>query len=218
MDLDELMEIDQAGKIVIEIGAKLFVHIEGVDFTVNSIFVGMKANEYVIITPPAKYSNIKSKLYPGNSIIVKYLYDGTVYAFQSSIIEIITEPINVVAIRYPKLVQNQELRNTKRFHCVTPARATARTWDIPVVIFDINKKGCRFKYQETNNKNVRFKINDRFMLHVKFPGVSDEQTVSAKVKNIHRKGKQLLIGVEYEDVESRYLEKLGRFLFSVDGF
>ncbi len=217
MELDDIMEIDQTSKIAIEIGSKLFVDIDGVDFTVNSIFVGMRVNEYMIITPPAKSANIKSKIYPGNAILVKYLYDGTVYAFQSAIIEFIVEPINIIAIQYPRLVQHQELRDTKRSPCVIPAKAGTRTMDVPIVVFDINKKGCRFKYQENRDKKIRFHLNDAFTLHIKLPGISEEQSARVRVKNIQRQNNQVEIGVVYEAVQSMFLKRLADYLFSVDG-
>ncbi|MCP4114827.1 MAG: flagellar brake protein [Desulfobacteraceae bacterium] len=218
MELDDIMEIDQTSNIAIEIGSKLFVNIDGVDFTVNSIFVGMRVNEYMIITPPARFSNVKSKMYPGNSILVKYLYDGTVYAFQSEIIELIFEPINIVAIQYPRLVQRQELRETKRSPCVIPARAEIRTWEVPVVVFDINKKGCRFKFQENREKTIRFNLKDAFTLHFKLPGISEELSARVRVKNIQRQSKQVEIGVVYEAVQSTFLKRLEQYLFSVDVF
>ena len=45
LDSDNFEKIDKANNIYIEIGIKLFVNIEGVDFPLSSVFVGMRENE-----------------------------------------------------------------------------------------------------------------------------------------------------------------------------
>ena len=100
--------------INIDIGTMVYLEIEGVNFSVTSVFIGMLRDEFMIVTLPKRYKSVQNKLFTGNKIIVKYLFDGSVFAFQTSVIETITNPIKALALEYPKVIQKRELRIVKR--------------------------------------------------------------------------------------------------------
>ena len=89
-ELEGLLELNKSEGIYIDIGTKVYLEIEGVNFSVTSIFIGMLKDEFMIITLPKRYKSVKNKLFPANKMVVKYLYDGSVYAFQTTVIETIT--------------------------------------------------------------------------------------------------------------------------------
>ena len=124
-ELEDLLALNKSQGIYIDIGTQIHLEIDGVTFSVTSTFVGFLKHEFMIITLPKKYNTVKNKLYKGNKMIVKYLYKGSVYVFQTGIIEIITTPIQALAIEYPKVVQQMELREIKRRQVVIPGKMDA---------------------------------------------------------------------------------------------
>ena len=106
-EIEGILELSKAKGIYIDIGTKLYLDIDGVSFSVTSIFVGMLKDEFLIITLPRRYKNIQNKLFRGNKMVVKYLFDGSVSAFQTSVIEMITNPIKALAVEYPKVVRSR---------------------------------------------------------------------------------------------------------------
>ncbi|MFN2357542.1 MAG: flagellar brake domain-containing protein, partial [Desulfotignum sp.] len=150
-EIEGMLELSDVEGIYIDIGTQVYIEIDGVDFSVTSIFIGLLKNEFLIVTLPRRYRSVKTKLYPGSKMVVRYLYDGCVFAFQTTVIEILTNPIRTLALEYPKIVQQRELRIVKRNNVVIPGRVEARKTEFPIVIFDISKKGCRFTYHDTNN-------------------------------------------------------------------
>lgn len=217
-ELEGLLELNKSEGIYIDIGTEVYLEIEGVNFSVTSIFIGMLKDEFMIVTLPKRYKSIKNKLLPSDTLVVKYLYDGSVYAFQTRVIETITTPIRALAIGYPRVVQQRELRVAKRNNVVVPGRVEVKTKKFSMVVFDISKKGCRFKYRDNISNMASLREGDLLRIFCQFPGVSDEIGAMAVVKNIKRAQGQFAIGVEFQDVTKAFLMPLMQFLFSIEDF
>ena len=214
-EIDGILELNKPNSIYIDIGTKVYLDIDGVDFSVNSIFVGMLKDEFLIITLPNRYKSVKNKLFAGNKMVIKYVFDGSVFAFQTDVLEIITNPINALAVEYPKVVQQQELRILKRKNVVIPSRIQTRTETIPVVVFDINKKGCCFKVQ--GNK-ISLAPGNFLTIHCQFPGILGEISTKAYIRNIRKEQQYLSIGAEFKDLDNSFLDPLITFLYAIEDF
>ncbi|NOX34109.1 MAG: flagellar brake protein [Deltaproteobacteria bacterium] len=217
-ELEGILELNKSEGIYIDIGTKVYLEIEGVNFSVTSIFIGMLKDEFMIVTLPKRYKSVKNKLFPTNKMVVKYLYDGSVYAFQTSVIETITNPIKALALEYPKVVQQRELRITKRNNVVIPGRVEAKNTEFVMVVNDISKKGCRFKYHDNKINLASLREGDLLRIYCKFPGIPDEIGAMACVRNVRREQGQLSIGAEFQDVTKTFLTPLTHFLFSIEDF
>ncbi len=217
-ELEGILELNKSEGIYIDIGTQVYLEIDGVNFSVTSIFIGLLTNEFMIVTLPKRYKSVKNKLFPDNKMVVKYLHEGSVYAFQTTVIEIMTTPIRALAIEYPKVVQKRELRVVKRNHVVIPGRVEAKQTEFSVVINDISKKGCRFKYIENKGNMSPLREGDIMRVYCQFPGVSDETGVMARVRNVSRDKDQLLVGAEFQDASKTFLTPLMHFLFSIEDF
>lgn len=217
-ELEGILELNKSKGIYIDIGTQVYIEIEGVNFSVTSIFIGMLKDEFMIVTLPKRYKSVKNKLFPGNRMVIKYLYDGSVYAFQTSVIEMITTPIRALALEYPKVVQQRELRVAKRNSVVIPARVEAKKTDFKVVVFDISKTGCRFKYNDNKTNITTLREGDILRVFCQFPGVSDEIGALAVVKNMKREKGQLSIGTKFEDITQTFSTSLMHFLYSIEDF
>lgn len=217
-DLEGILELNKSEGIYIDIGTKLYIDIDGVNFSVNSIFIGMLKDEFMIITLPKRFKSVKNKLFPSNKMVIKYLYEGSVFAFQTSVIEMITNPIRALAIEYPKVVQKRELRVVKRNNVVIPGRIEAKKVEVPIVVFDISKNGCRFKYHDDKTSMSALREGDLCRIYCRFPGVTDELGVMACVRNVSREKGRLNIGAQFQDVTKSFLTPLMHFLYSIEDF
>ena len=217
-DLEGIFELSKSEGIYIDIGTIVYLEIDGVNFSVTSVFIGMLRDEFMIVTLPKRYKSVKNKLFPSNKMIVKYLYDGSVYAFQTSVIETITNPIRAIAIEYPKVVQQRELRISKRNSVVIPGRVEAKKTEFPMVIFDISKQGCRFKYHNDKSNITSLREGDLLRIYCQFPGVVDEIGAMATVRNVRREKGQLSVGAEFQNIAKTFLTPLMHFLYSIEDF
>lgn len=217
-DLEDILELNKSEGIYIEIGTKMFLEIEGVNFTVSSTFVGLLKDEFMITTLPKRFKSVENKLYPSSKMVVKYLFDGSIFAFQTSIIEILTTPIRALVIEYPKIIQQRELRGVKRKEVVIPGRIETTRLNAAIVIFDISKNGCRFKYHDERNTSASLKDGDSIRLYCHFPGHPEEAAVVAKVRNIKREKRKLIVGAQFLEVPESFIKPLMEFLYSIEDF
>lgn len=217
-DLEDILELKKDSGIYIDIGTKVYLEIDGVDFSVVSIFVGMLKDEFMIITLPKRFKAVKNKLFPSSKMVVKYLYDGSVFAFQTTVIELITNPIRAIALEYPKVVQKQELRIAKRKNVVIPGRIEAKKVELSIVVFDINKNGCRFQYHDNKTTMSALREGDLLRIYCQFPGVSDEVGAMACVRNVRREQGKLFVGVQFQDITKPFLTPLMHFLYAIEDF
>lgn len=217
-ELEGLLELDKSEGIYIDIGTTCYLEIEGVDFTVSCIFIGMLQDEFMLITFPKRYKSVKTKLFPTNRMVIKYLFEGSVFAFQTTVIESIENPIRAIAIEFPKVVQKRELRSAKRNDVVIPGRIEAKNVEFKTVVFDISKKGCRFKYKDKKGNMNALREGDILRLYLKFPGVANESGAMACVRNVKREQGMFTIGAEFQDATKPFVTAMMHFLYAIEDF
>ncbi|MEE8430965.1 MAG: flagellar brake protein [Candidatus Desulfatibia sp.] len=190
-------------RMSIEIGDQLQIEVKGIPSRYQTTFIGMELNEYFIIKEPVfphelRVSGIKHKLFPGNEITVRYIYKGSVFGFQTKLIEAIFTPKRLLLIEYPKAIEKHNLRSTQRIDCYLPAITKIKNKETPGIILDINKKGCRYMIKAAENRKLPVvQKDDQIALRCHFPGNQDEQMVSGKVKNIKRDSQEMILGIEF---------------------
>jgi c-di-GMP-binding flagellar brake protein YcgR len=216
--LEGIVQLDKANNIYIDIGNRVYLEIDGVNFSAICIFIGMLRDEFMIITFPKQYKTIKNQLFSGNKMVVKYLYDGSVYAFKTSVIETITSPIKAIAIEYPKVVQQRELRVVKINDVVIPGKFEAKNIEFKAVVFDISKKGCRFTYKDKKSNVTALRESALLRVYMQFPGVADEIGVMACIRNVKKEHGKLSIGAEFQDITKPFLTALMHFLYSIEDY
>ncbi len=187
----------------LEIGGLLQVEIKGIPARYQTTFIGMELYEYLIIKEPAfprkiRVSGFKHKLFPGNEITVRYIYKGSVFGFQTKLIEALYTPKRLLFIEYPKAIEKHNLRSTKRIDCYLPAITKIKDKETQGIILDINKKGCRYMIKAAKDRKLPVvQKDDQIALRCHFPGNQDEQMVSGKVKNIKRDSQEMILGIEF---------------------
>lgn len=206
-------------RICMEIGTPIQFKMEGVGFSLQSIIVGMDLDEYLIIKIPAQYTNIKHKLVQGVDIVVRYLYQGTVYGFQTKLIEIISRPVKLLFLEYPKIIEHYDLRSQKRAESLFPAAIRIKDKTNHGAIIDVSKNGCRCHILNSKQETLPpVQIDDEIVLKCKFPGVQGDREVFGKVKNIKRSRKELIVGVEFLGLELEIHDLISQYIYAVEDF
>lgn len=204
-------------RISLDVGTKLHLEIEGVSIPLESFMVGMEPDAYIIIKTPRPYPTIKHKLYQGNQCIVKYMFQGTVYAFQTKIIDSIASPFRLLFLEYPKIIQHRDLRDHKRIDCLIPAKVVIKKEEKQGAIVDISKRGCRVQIQIfPGDKIPSILINEEITLRAKFPGVEEELQIVGKVKNLLKSRYEMVFGIVYQEMSHEAQEIIARYLYTIE--
>lgn len=211
----EDFDFNKERRISIEFGTQLQVEIDGVSFNFKSTLIGIEPNRYLIINAPVTlpYGSIKQKFFRGNKIIVRYLYKGTVFGFQSELIEDIYRPLRLLFVKYPEMIEEHNLRSQERIDCFFPVKIKSKSEERDGVILDISNGGCCCVSEKTVNDEelLPIQIDEEVALKFQFPQIEGEQVVLGKVKSIKRDKKQITLGImfhEIKDIIIQYIKEL----------
>ncbi len=198
----------------LDIGIQIQLKVEGIAYPLQSYVVGMEHSDYLIIKAPKSFTSIKFKLVPGAEIIVRYLYHGTVYGFQTKLIEIIQSPFRLLFLQYPKIIEHHELRHHRRVESYLPAKMQINDHpELSSTIIDVSENGCRCLIK-TNQDTPSIHIDDQASILCQFPGIDGSHLVVGSVKNISRSRRELYLGIEFIAVESRIHELIANYVFT----
>lgn len=201
-DIDRIKNIsmDSSVQINIELGTKLLLELEDVNIPINSVFVGLKANDFFIASHPSNYSMIKHKLFPGNPMIIKYLHNGTVYAFPTKLMDIIDKPVQMLLFVYPKFLQSQTIRSYRRNDCLIPARLVMNGTERNGIVKDLSEEGCGCSFKYQSNSKVRLRQGINITLFCRFPGREGDIELTGVIQNLRKEGPNEIMGLRFENL------------------
>ncbi|MCK5545361.1 MAG: flagellar brake protein [Desulfobulbaceae bacterium] len=200
--------------IFFEVGNELKVEIEGVGVPLESCLVGME-EDCLIIRTPMPFGLIKHKLYKGNELIVRYLCRGTVFGFQTKIIGSITNPVRLLFLEYPKIIQQHDLRSNKRSKCFIPIVLILDDEEWEGALLDITRNGGRCVIQKPPARELPFfRVDDLVTMHCKFPGIKGHVPVVGAIKNIKSTRKERDVGLNFHESITLEVRKIIKWYIS----
>jgi len=199
-----------------QIGGTLKIQLEGEKKRLTSELMGVEEDKYLVIKSPSlQYmSHVSNLLYEGNTVIVRYLYKGTVFGFKSRIKYVITNPIKLLILEYPKKIENQSLREHIRVDCYLPASVGITGNTIEGTIIDISREGYQFTVEKSKIESSLkiFQVENETSVSFKLPGVEKVLTVTGKQKYIIEDSDSVKIGILFDNMTIEVQERLFDFL------
>jgi c-di-GMP-binding flagellar brake protein YcgR len=183
----------------LEIGIRLLLDVDHLSVTFRSTLVGIEHGKYLLLKTPGPDNRVDQELFNGNGLTIKTLYKGTIYAFRSRVLGLISEPSRLMFIAYPGRIEHHELRSHKRFKCNIVAQAGMNGSERGGVIENISKGGCRcvmetFASDKTLLNDV---LKDTIAFRCRFPGSDGETGFMGEVKNASRESGEMAVGVQF---------------------
>lgn len=209
MDQHEVQEDLLRGKLLsIGLGTALRVRLGGMDGHFNSSMVGVEPGQFLIMQLPMM-TGIINKLYEGNRATVRYMYSGSIYGFRASILHYITKPSPLIFLTYPKSIEILQLRSSKRVDCFFSGRVDILGKEIPVAIVDISTGGCKFNIETTDEIRVpHMEVGENVNLSFKLIGSLHPHTFRGKVRSICRDQGQVVVGIQFEDLDAEIAKRI----------
>lgn len=206
MKLENLENVDHfyiGKRILLELGTQLQIEIEGVASRLKRTLVGMEPDNYLIIKTPGDppFGSIKHKLFRRSQFTVRYLYRGTVFGFQSKLIEAISIPTRLLFLEYPNIVENCDLRFHERIDCLLPAKIKIKDEENHGAILDISERGCRYLIKALKGEKLpSVRIDEQITLRCQFPGIESEQVGTGKVRTMKMDERETDLGIEFHEI------------------
>ncbi len=199
-----------------KVGTTLKIQIEGTRAQLESELMEIEDNQYLLIKMPPIYTAIDASklIYKGNTIFVRYQTQGSVFGFESQIIDFNSNTEKTISIAYPSKIENYDLRKNKRIDCYLPVNVKIEGNVVNGGIINISKEGCLVVIDpaETENSKELLKINVDLDMHFQLPGVEESLNVTAIRKNLIIGKESMRIGTEYVNMDFEVQAKLHNFL------
>jgi c-di-GMP-binding flagellar brake protein YcgR len=213
---------DKQASLAIDLGTKMLLEVQGVGAKLNSSFVGLVKNKFIITQMPVlvdfEKEQVLQHLYPENKTTVRYLNMGTVLGFQSQIIKYIMVPFPMLFLTYPKKVESLNLRKHKRIRCVFPALARFDAKQLEVIIVDLSDGGCGLFLRSDQQDTLKVDYDDIVKVQCPALGHGPDNPMECIVKRFTANGKGMELGLKFVDKESETLKQVRHFIGQVSNY
>jgi c-di-GMP-binding flagellar brake protein YcgR len=213
--MENMIEESNSESFFCPIGTEIVLRFEERDVPLKSVLVGLDRNMFLIIRAP-KLPGLAPGLMIGSSFKVLFIYDGTIYGFQSKVLMSILSPAPLLFIAYPENMQRHELRKDFRMNCSIPvAIAVKDGMELGGLITNLSLGGCRATVANDPLTTAHFSIDGAFELSSEMLGIGRDHAIRGIIKNLSQDKKKIHLGFQFEDVDTSALEKIRLFLNQV---
>ncbi len=196
--LDKNVEfLDPRNNIYVKTGVEMSLEAEDSCFCGKCTYVGQKKDQYIVVTPPPNFPELENMLLQADRIMVRYLFEANIFEFSSKLIEIKYEPLMLLLLKFPVLIDKKELRSQKRVSCFIPAKTEVNNEIQDGIIKNISKSGCLCVFETSGALEKKLRIDDDIALAFSFPGICEQQEITGKIKAIRRKENSIDVGIEF---------------------
>jgi len=142
------------------------------------------------------------KLFGGNRVVVRYVYRGTVYGFETTIMDSISSPFRLLFLTYPRVVSERNIRSNRRVNTLLPARLGPETDAAEGTVTDISIAGCQLEIPNDRlTESVNISIDAECILMLQLPGVAGDFQIRGKLKNVNKDAKLTRLGIAFEELD-----------------
>lgn len=203
-----------------DIGTSFQLTIPGLAQRMSGGLIGIDHQKYLIIKPPAistmdavnMRAMINKKLMK-KEIDIKYMHDGIIYVFSSSLMTIIIKPALLLFFSYPKEINQIELRDSKRKPCILPVTFVSDSKTMEGTIINISESGCRSIIEDKIPANVKLKLGKEIGFYIFLPKMPSSVLVNGIIRYISSDQSKVEIGIEFTKGYEIIFEKIGKHLF-----
>jgi len=178
--------------------------------------IGVEDGKYLIVKMPSLHvmESVSNLLVNGNEITAKYMHKGTMFGFQSTVIDLIQKPFKLVFIKYPDKTDSYDVRGNKRVECFLPASLKIAEQILEGSITDISRAGCLFTIDTDEHESLinMLKLSNEIKIGFFLPGIAVELSADADQKSIKIDTDGSSVGIEFVEMDDSVKMKLIDFL------
>lgn len=196
-------------------GTRLILEVAGVPDKVASACVGHARGRFVVaqmpVLPETSRESFYQMLYPDNTVIVRYLHEGTVVGFTARLIKSIQIPFPLIFLTFPKKLESHDLRRHQRVSCCLPGQAVIGGAGVAGMVLDLSHSGCLFSATVPNTP-PSVAIDDAVLLRCDVFGRSEESGLAGVVKRVALSGRRLELGLKFRQMPQPTQEAINTYL------
>ena len=182
-------------------GTQLLISLGGLDERLKTVFVGLERGRHFMFRTPRRAlgNGVYDYLYAGNQIIVRYLQNGHIWAFDSRIQSYMVKPHPLVFTDFPKSVQAHSLRKEHRIECFFPSTLMLKDIRWQGMIQDLSRTGCGLTFESISTPRLP-KVGESLLLDCPLFGAVGHDRIHCDVRRVgHEKG-AVNLGVTFSNL------------------
>lgn len=201
----------------VTIGTELLAEFQDFNLRTKSELIGMKQGQYLVICTQHDMPGVRAETLKDKSVIVRYLYKGSVFGFKTRVLSLIHSPDRLVFLHYPEKIEEFRVRASQRYECILPATTIAGGVEGETVVVDISGDGCKCTVKASSLTDAEkfyqsMDINNEATLRVQFPGSPESYELTGSVKNINKDANRVAFGLHFGQIKTATKGKLEEFI------
>ncbi len=200
--------------IPIQLGTQILIQLSQLSVRVPAKLVGLEHGKYLIVSIPSfSATEIKSRLTHGKVVVARYIHEGSALGFESVVIGMIIQPIRLVFFRYPKEIQDMNLRKHRRSGCCLPAEIVVNEESSSGFIIDISRGGCSFTCKSKVDLDINFLgVGKKLIIKVAVPGFEGKIEINSIIRSFRIDNTSIFFGLQFEEIPEEQKFKLYSYL------
>jgi len=218
-------EVKTENELLLTLGAKLQIEIEGIALRFVSTLIGVDPKKCMIIRTPSAPADfdLKGALFSGREMIIRYLHEGRVFGFKSRLLGAASAPSELLFIEYPQKTEHYDLRLKKRIQCFIPAKIKIDGQEILAAIVDISESGCRCLIKPVEDKLWEeslpsFQKDAILEMICQFPDEDIEQAFNVTIKNVIEEERKISLGLSFDTIDGEGRGVITRYVLYATKF
>lgn len=185
-------------------GTRMLLEVTGVPEKLTAACVGHQRGRFLVTSMPLVPENSREAthqmFYPDNTVIVRFLLEGTVVGFSAKLIKALQIPFPLLFLTYPRRFESHDLRRHRRVPCCIPAETDLGQAPTQGMIMDLSLTGCQFSTSLASSQPPRVRVDDQVILRCDLFSHSGQFLLPGAVKRVGISEKRLDIGLKFTDV------------------
>lgn len=196
-------------------GCPIFVEIGEAKEKLFSKIIGFQDGKYVIISQPSTANAITPKLTIGSTAVIKYVYEGSIIAFRTPVVEQIQHPDQLVFVNFPHEVTRQNLRAQKRYTCSFPVKFRKANEAVEATLVDISLGGCCSSIDNVAVSHMETPpvVGDDIELAIQRPGANTWASLTGKVSSTFGRNDKTHYGIAFQQKNSETENLIRQMIF-----
>ncbi|GAB4241169.1 MAG: hypothetical protein Kow00109_16480 [Acidobacteriota bacterium] len=196
----------------ISLGTEVRIQIPGMEDRYRSRVVGLDPGRFIILTKPVALSPaiVQTSLVPGSELLVRYLYDGTVWGFRSRLIQVLSGNVQVIFVEYPEEIENYELRKAERIETYLPCRLSQGDIAVDAILLDLSEAGARVSYKS----DLEIGRNPGCEVQLQIPALKcgDTALLAGVVRTVREREGRWVLGLQFSEGQDEMRQKVREYL------
>lgn len=200
----------------VALGADLVVTFPGMQRGYRGRVVGFDPYEFLVANVRLP-SSVRGGMGYKDTIVVKYLHEGTVYGFETLVLNHITRPAPLLFFEYPESIEKLDLRNASRTNCNIDSTLHTADSDYDCLVVNASDTGCRLSVAVGSRDALNMvEVGDDMVVSMRLGNLGNIK-IPVTIKNIVAKQGVLLLGCMFIDISeeeqqliSTYVERIAR--------